>query len=71
VKARLGADREKESSNDGRRNEPLTEERAALEALVETVIGAAYEVSNVLGPDFWRRSTNGRSSRNSVFAVLG
>jgi GxxExxY protein len=28
------------------------EERAALEALVETVIGAAYEVSNVLGAGF-------------------
>ena len=28
------------------------EERASLEALVETVIGAAYEVSNVLGAGF-------------------
>ena len=28
------------------------EERAALEALVENVIGAAYEVSNVLGAGF-------------------
>ena len=29
-----------------------TDERAALEALVETVVGAAYEVSNVLGAGF-------------------
>lgn len=44
----------KESSNDQRRDarEPESEERAALEALVETVIGAAYEVSNVLGAGF-------------------
>jgi GxxExxY protein len=28
------------------------EQRASLEALVETVIGAAYEVSNVLGAGF-------------------
>jgi GxxExxY protein len=28
------------------------EERAVLEALVETVVGAAYEVSNVLGAGF-------------------
>jgi len=35
-----------------RRNELPSEERAALEALVETVIGAAYEVSNVLGAGF-------------------
>lgn len=32
--------------------EPQTAERAALEALVEKVIGAAYEVSNVLGAGF-------------------
>jgi GxxExxY protein len=34
------------------RQEPEGERRAALEALVETVIGAAYEVSNVLGVGF-------------------
>jgi GxxExxY protein len=34
------------------RQEPEGEQRAALEALVETVIGAAYEVSNVLGAGF-------------------
>ena len=34
------------------RQEPEGEQRAALEALVETVIGAAYEVSNVLGVGF-------------------
>ena len=34
------------------RQESEGEQRAALEALVETVIGAAYEVSNVLGPGF-------------------
>ena len=32
--------------------EPESAERASLEALVETVIGAAYEVSNVLGAGF-------------------
>ena len=42
----------KESSDHARRNELPSEERAALEALVETVIGAAYEVSNVLGAGF-------------------
>jgi len=31
---------------------PEAAERASLEALVETVIGAAYEVSNVLGAGF-------------------
>src|ERR1035438_2416338 len=31
---------------------PETAERASLEAFVETVIGAAYEVSNVLGAGF-------------------
>jgi hypothetical protein len=35
---------------DGR--EPESPERAALEALVEAVVGAAYEVSNVLGAGF-------------------
>jgi GxxExxY protein len=35
--------------NDG---SPEAAERASLEALVETVIGAAYEVSNVLGAGF-------------------
>ena len=42
----------KESSNPARKKEPLSEERAALEGLVETVVGAAYEVSNVLGAGF-------------------
>jgi GxxExxY protein len=44
----------KESSNHKRSNarEPESEERSALEALAETVIGAAYEVSNVLGVGF-------------------
>jgi GxxExxY protein len=43
-----------ESSNQPRSNgsEPESDERASLEALVETVIGAAYEVSNVLGAGF-------------------
>ena len=36
-------------ANDG---SPESVERASLEALVETVIGAAYEVSNVLGAGF-------------------
>jgi GxxExxY protein len=31
---------------------PESAERASLEALVETVVGAAYEVSNVLGAGF-------------------
>jgi len=38
------------SQPDGR--EPESPERAALEALVEAVVGAAYEVSNVLGAGF-------------------
>ena len=33
-------------------SEPGLDERAWLEALVETVVGAAYEVSNVLGAGF-------------------
>ena len=33
-------------------NQPESPERAALEALVEAVVGAAYEVSNVLGAGF-------------------
>jgi len=33
-------------------NEPESEERASLESLVEKVVGAAYEVSNVLGAGF-------------------
>ncbi len=32
--------------------EPESPERTALEALVEVVVGAAYEVSNVLGAGF-------------------
>ena len=45
---------ENESSQRPQRKEkePDTEERARLEALVEKVIGAAYEVSNVLGAGF-------------------
>jgi GxxExxY protein len=44
----------KESSNHPRKNgsETGTDERSALESLVETVVGAAYEVSNVLGAGF-------------------
>ncbi len=42
----------KESSNRSPKKDPLSEERAALEALAETVVGAAYEVSNVLGAGF-------------------
>jgi GxxExxY protein len=33
-------------------SEPESPERAALEALVEAVVGAAYEVSNILGAGF-------------------
>ena len=40
------------ASNPPRRKEPESEERAALEALAEKVIGAAYEVCNVLGAGF-------------------
>jgi GxxExxY protein len=36
----------------GNRASPESPERASLEALVETVVGAAYEVSNVLGAGF-------------------
>ena len=36
----------------GNRASPESAERASLEALVETVVGAAYEVSNVLGAGF-------------------
>ena len=36
----------------GNGNEPESDVRAALEAVVETVVGAAYEVSNVLGAGF-------------------
>ena len=39
-------------SNRRHKPEPQTAERAALEALVEKVIGAAYEVGNVLGAGF-------------------
>jgi GxxExxY protein len=44
----------KEPPNQQRGNarEPQSEERSALEALVQTVIGAAYEVSNILGAGF-------------------
>jgi GxxExxY protein len=44
----------KEASRRPPRNgsESQSDERASLEALVETVIGAAYEVSNVLGAGF-------------------
>ena len=36
----------------GDASEPESEERALLEALVEKVVGAAYEVGNVLGAGF-------------------
>lgn len=36
----------------GEEGGPQSAERAALEALVEQVVGAAYEVSNVLGSGF-------------------
>ena len=42
----------KESSKHPPGNEPESAERAALEALAENVVGAAYEVSNVLGAGF-------------------
>lgn len=44
----------KETSSRERGDEggPPSAERAALEALVEQVVGAAYEVSNVLGSGF-------------------
>jgi len=44
-----------ESSNRRRQTEPSSAERVALEALVEKVIGAAYEVGNVLGAGFLER----------------
>ena len=37
-----------------------SDERASLEAVVEKVVGAAYEVSNVLGAGFLERCTSGR-----------
>jgi GxxExxY protein len=40
------------SSNQPRRTEPESEGRASLEETVQTVVGAAYEVSNVLGAGF-------------------
>jgi len=43
-------------------------EQALLDSLVEKVVGAAYEVSNVLGAGSWRRSTSERSWRSSAFA---
>ncbi len=44
----------KDPSSKNRRAEvePESKERASLEALVETVVGAAYEVSNLLGAGF-------------------
>jgi GxxExxY protein len=44
----------KEASPRSHRNgaEPVSDDRAGLEVLVEKVIGAAYEVSNVLGAGF-------------------
>jgi GxxExxY protein len=44
--------KEQSSSRQGDRGGTQSAERAALEALVERVIGAAYEVSNVLGAGF-------------------
>lgn len=45
---------DKQTSARPQRNgsEPESDERAVLEALVEKVVGAAYEVSNVLGAGF-------------------
>jgi len=43
---------------------PQSAERAALEALVEQVVGAAYEVSNVLGAGLLCRI--GQRSRKRV-----
>jgi len=37
-----------------------SDERASLEAVVEKVVGAAYEESNILGAGFLERCTNGR-----------
>jgi len=42
----------KESHHHPPGSEPESDERARLEALVEKVVGAAYEVSNVLGAGF-------------------
>jgi GxxExxY protein len=42
----------RESDRVANEGSPESVERASLEALVETVIGAAYEVSNVLGAGF-------------------
>ena len=42
----------KESSDRAPSKKPLSNERAALETVVETVVGASYEVSNVLGAGF-------------------
>ena len=36
----------------GNASEPPSHERASLEALVEAVVAAAYEVSNILGAGF-------------------
>jgi GxxExxY protein len=44
--------KEQSSRGHGDRGGTQSAERAALEALVEKVIGAAYEVSNVLGAGF-------------------
>jgi GxxExxY protein len=44
--------KEQSSRGQGDRGGKQSAERAALEALVEKVIGAAYEVSNVLGAGF-------------------
>jgi hypothetical protein len=46
------------------------EERSSLEALAETVIGAAYEVSIVLGAGFAEKSTSGHYSKNSNSAIF-
>ncbi len=41
-----------QGSKQPNREQADSEERTSLEALVETVIGAAYEVSNILGAGF-------------------
>ena len=52
VRRLLAMDKESSQHPQRKGKEPDTEERARLDALVEKVIGAAYEVSNVLGAGF-------------------
>jgi hypothetical protein len=50
-------------------SEPESPERAALEALLEVVVGAAYEVSNVLGAGFLEKLYE-RALRNYAYAIF-